>query len=491
MRRRSFIRGILGAGAAMLCPNARSEIEESTTKKDKSFNVLFITADDLNGNSAGWMGNPHKLTPCLDAFAATSHCFVNNHSSASICQPSRQAMMTGLVPHRSGGLGFNPIHEETPTLVTVFKEHGYLTAGMNKLSHMEPASCFPWDLRSDHENKLPDKLHARVSSIIQAAKEADKPFFINCNIGFPHRPFYGSKDELRKEGKNATYLKEPLTADQVSIPDFLENLPAIREEVAQYYNSVSMTDVCFGQIINALENSGEKDRTVIIFASDHGMAFPFAKCTTYYNGTHSPAIVHFPKQTQQRVYQELTSGIDFAPTLLDIFGFTKPSMDGVSWLPLIQGDKQPNRDHVFTHVNSNSTGRQVPARSVITKSRSLVACLWSDGSSQFRAESMQGLTYEAMVEAAQTNPNIKSRLDQYTLGIPLALYDLDKDPSQRQNLINNPDYLEEASVLKQKLLDYMERTKDPQIDNYKRVLLNQTVENSVEKSKSRKRKRSD
>ena len=88
---------------------------------DRPPNVLFITADDMNADSPGWMGNPLKLTPTLDRFAATAHRFVNQHVAAPICQPSRSAFMSGRVPHRNGALGFEPMREGTPSLVTVLR----------------------------------------------------------------------------------------------------------------------------------------------------------------------------------------------------------------------------------------------------------------------------------------------------------------------------------------------------------------------------------
>src|SRR5947209_1207140 len=85
----------------------------------KKLNLLLITADGMNADSPGFMGDRHAATPNLDAFAKTAHRFVNSHVSAPICQPSREALMTGRVPHRSGGLGFNPIRKDVPTLVEV------------------------------------------------------------------------------------------------------------------------------------------------------------------------------------------------------------------------------------------------------------------------------------------------------------------------------------------------------------------------------------
>src|SRR5436305_11286210 len=83
----------------------------------KKLNLLIITADDMNADSPGFMGDRHAATPNLDAFAKPAHRFVNSHVTAPICHPSREALMTGRVPHRSGGPRLNPIRKDVPTLV--------------------------------------------------------------------------------------------------------------------------------------------------------------------------------------------------------------------------------------------------------------------------------------------------------------------------------------------------------------------------------------
>src|SRR5205823_7553558 len=108
-------------------------------------NLLIITADDMNADSPGFMGNPYGATPNLDAFAAGAVRFERCHVTAPICQPSRSAIMTGRVPHRNGALGFNPIRKDVPTLVEMLRDQGYFTAGINKLMHMAPKEKFPWD----------------------------------------------------------------------------------------------------------------------------------------------------------------------------------------------------------------------------------------------------------------------------------------------------------------------------------------------------------
>ncbi|MEY2878128.1 MAG: hypothetical protein RLZZ15_508, partial [Verrucomicrobiota bacterium] len=182
----------------------------SALAADRPLNVLFITADDMNADSPGWMGNPLKLTPTLDRFAASAHRFVNQHVTAPICQPSRSAFMSGRVPHHNGALGFEPMREGTPSLVTVLRGAGYFAAGINKLPHMMPETSFPWDLKFMGSGKNPDLIGQQTRDAIAAAQRAAKPFFINCNITDPHRPFYGSEQgAARKQKKSAKKSADP------------------------------------------------------------------------------------------------------------------------------------------------------------------------------------------------------------------------------------------------------------------------------------------
>ncbi|CAN5728475.1 sulfatase [soil metagenome] len=431
-------------------------------------NLLFVTVDDMNGDSPGWMGNPLRLTPNLDAFAATANRMVNNHAAAPICQPSREAMMTGLVPHRSGGLGFDPVHEGTPTLTTLLQAAGYFAVAINKEEHMQPESCFPWDLKFKKSGKNPEVIGEQLSEAIRAAQSAKKPFFINCNITDPHRPFFPGS---RKEDGEVGSLDWPLEANEVKVPSFLEDLPPIREEVAKYYSSVKRLDLSFGSIIHALEASGEADRTVVLFVADHGMSFPFAKATVYANGTWTPAVLRVPGMDKSRTFEELTCSTDIMPTLLDALHIAKPQgLDGRSWLPLFAGEKQPDRDFVISNVNSVSSGKQFPQRCVQTLKRALIFSPWSDGNTKFHVEAMSGHSFKAMDEAAKGNPKLKSRVDQYIFGYPMAFYDLEKDPDQRVNLIADPNYKSEVAAIQKTLLAYMERTGDPQLDNLKAAL---------------------
>ncbi len=471
------IRSILLTGLALVVFCAPGFAAETKAK----LNLLFITADDMNADSPGWMGNPLKLTPNVDALAATAHQFVNNHVTIPICQPGREAMMTGRVPHRNGGTGFIPIKLDVPTMVEVLQAAGYYAAAINKIPHMAPKSKFPWDHPFDGSGKNPKLFRQHMDEALAEAKAAGKPFFINANITDPHRPFYGSqqgKQKKAKQGKKAEQagtktgedIIESLTAEQVSTPKFLEDVPLVREEMAQYYSSIKRLDVTFGEIMAALKASGQEDKTVVLFLSDHGISAPFAKATVYFNGTWSPVLLRWPGMGKPQRREEFVSSVDLMPTLLDILQVEHPpGMDGRSWLPLLKGEKQKDRDYVVSHVNTVSSGKSFVQRSIRTKDFALSFHGWVDGTTTMKVEAMNGLSFNAMAAAAKTDSKIESRVEQFIKGVPLAFYDSKNDPGERTNELTNPKFRKEIERLKKLLLAHMEKTGDPELESFKKV----------------------
>ncbi|HVJ46523.1 MAG TPA: sulfatase-like hydrolase/transferase, partial [Luteolibacter sp.] len=351
----------------------------------------------------------------------------------------------------------------------------YFTAALNKLPHMKPDSAFPWDAKYDGSSKNPGQLAKQLAEAIQSAKDSGKPFFINCNIGDPHRPFYGAgpknpQKAARAKNEGEGIVAKPFTAEDVKAPRFLENLPDIREEYAQYSNSVQRLDISFGNVIDELRKSGLADKTIVVFLSDHGISMPFSKATVYFNGTWSPVLIKVPGKDGAE-HPELVSSTDILPTLLELSGNPVPEgIDGRSWIPLLNGEKQSGRDRVFTHVNGVSSGKQFPQRAVNTLTRSLIFLPWAGKGQDFRVEAMQGLAYAALAEAAAADPAVKPRVEQFLHGVPLALYDLEKDPDQRTNVIDDPAYASDRRELEQSLLSHMEKTGDPQLAAFRDLL---------------------
>lgn len=379
--------------------------------------------------------------------------------------------MTGLVPHHSGGLGFTPIHEGVPTMTTVLKGAGYFTAGIHKLEHMQPESCFPWDYKVNGSGRAPSEYAAAVGEAIRESRSTDKPFFINCNINDPHRPFYGSAQAAKVDhGEQGEFkVVREISPDDVDVPPILEDLPDVRRELAQYWNSAQRMDISIGKVLEVLAQAPEAANTIIFFSADHGMPFPFSKATVYDYGTRTPALLCYPGMNTPRSFEHLTCNIDYMPTLLDLMQVPSPAkIDGKSWLPILKGSKV-HREYVITHVNTVASGEEYPMRAIQSERYALVFSAWSDGKLQFRTESMSGLTYPALKRASETDAKVAERLKQYTTGIPLAFYDLSNDPGQRSNLIGSEEHAKEIAQMKRELLAYMKQTSDPQLENFQRL----------------------
>ena len=343
----------------------------------------------------------------------------------------------------------------------------------------------------------------------EAIKRAGgRPWLIVCNSRDPHRPWPGlggrgggggrrraanagaaaggnvaggDGDEGGGEGDAIDDVPNKVTAQKVLVPSFMEDLPPVREEVARYYNAVQRLDVAFGKAMAALQASGQMDRTVVVMVSDHGMPFPLAKCTCYHNGHWCPTLIRWPGMGEPRAFEQMTQSIDIMPTLLDVLGVKGPDMDGRSWVPLVRGEPQPDRDFIINNVNGVSNGNQFPARVVQTERAAFLVTFWSNGTNRLHGiDSMQGLTFRAMAKAAETDPKVKRRVDQYTVGFPMAFYDLATDPDQRKNVIADPAHAAEVKRLQGVLMDYMVRTKDPQLNNYRKLLAGEKVEVEIE-----------
>ena len=422
-------------------------------------NLLIITADDLNADSTGWMGSKVGATPNIDALAASSHQFRNCHTVIPICQPSRSAFLTGRLPHRNGASGFGPVRGDVPTLTEVLAGHGYFTAAMNKIKHMAPPEKFRWDVALDGSGKEPGAMRADFEKCLRAAQASGKPFFINANSTDPHGPFPSESES-----------ESAFTESEIEVPSFLEDLPAVRRELAQYFSAVRRLDQTVCEILGALASAGRQEDTVVLFFADHGMSMPYSKATLYRNATWAPVLLRWPSTGTRIINTDTLSNIDIMPTILDLLELPKPDgMDGESWLPLIRGQIQSQPQFVFTQIDTVKSGRAFPSRCVRSKDRAYIWNEWADGKTKFRIGAMANrVSWRAIVEAAEQNEKLRSRVDHFIYRCPEEFYDETRDPDERENLISAPAHRDEIAQMKSLLLEHMERSSDPLLDNFRR-----------------------
>ncbi|MBM3858701.1 MAG: sulfatase [Verrucomicrobia bacterium] len=437
-------------------------------------NLLIITTDDMSCDSVGVYGCRLKdTTPHMDRLAAQCLRFEHAYVQVGNCMPSRNVMFSGRYPHNNRVEGFYQVRNPGyPVLADLMKAAGYFTAIRGKVSHSTPYHPYPaWDLVLD---TLPDGKPAHPKNAASyylsakqgfaAAQQAGKPFCININISDPHKPFYNE----HKPDPNVP--SRVFTAAEVPVPGFLPDDPDVREELALYYSSVRRADDCLGGILRALQESGEDNRTAIVFLSDHGMPLPFAKTQLYFHSTRTPWMVRWPGVTKPGAVDErhMISGVDLLPTLLDIAGLTHPAgMDGRSFAPLLRGEQQDDRDFVVTEYNENAGGFRNPMRSIVTKDFAYIFNPWSNGERVMATATKGTVTYRRMQALAKTDPAVAARLKLFDYRVPEEFYNYATDPDALQNLIDRPQYRGARDRLIKQLEGWMVKTGDPLLEVFR------------------------
>jgi N-sulfoglucosamine sulfohydrolase len=250
----------------------------------------------------------------------------------------------------------------------------------------------------------------------------------------------------------------------------LPELPDIREEITVYYNSVYRCDQTVGKVLQALKESNFEDNTMVIFLSDNGMAFPFAKANCYLNSTKTPLIIRWPGKIQPGTLDDkhLITCLDITPTILDAIGLPPlEGMDGRSFLPLLLGQEYMEREQIFTVFNK-AKEVNYPMRGLLTKKYAYIFNSWSNGRNIFIDETQTGLSMAAMVRAGQDNLEIAKRSLFYLYRVPEEFYDIETDPNALHNLIDSQNHKEHTAQARKQLEREMEATHDPLLETFRR-----------------------
>jgi N-sulfoglucosamine sulfohydrolase len=257
------------------------------------------------------------------------------------------------------------------------------------------------------------------------------------------------------------------------VPDFLPDIPDIRQELAEYFTSVHRADQTTGKLLQALEEADLARNTLVMFASDHGMPLPFSKTNVWRDSTRTPCIVRWPGVVEPGVHDQthLISGVDFAPTILDAVGVEPmKGMDGRSFVSVLQGDPDGVREYVFTYMHRTIKPDDYPMRSVQDTRYGYIYNAWSDGKTVFWNNSQTGLTMDAMKAAAATDEAIAARVKHFLYRTPEEFYDYEADPHALHNLTDDPDMKERIGRYREILLEHMRHTEDPLRDEFSKIV---------------------
>jgi arylsulfatase len=449
-------------------------------------NVLWICTDQQRSDTIGALGNQYVRTPNLDRLVSEGVAFTHAYCQAPVCTPSRASFLTGMYPSTVHGCMNGNDHwaDATPLVTKLLADAGYDCGLVGKL-HLAGAQgrielraddgyrLFNWShsprdnwerdhayadwVRSQdeslaefdqHPERIPPPLHQTTWCAGQAIRfieeELHQPWLISVNTFDPHprsSVFAPPQDILDRYDPNSMpgplFRESDLTAQATLDGIDFQTKPRRPEDYdakvvqAAYYAMIELVDDNVGRILAALERTGQRENTIIIFMSDHGEMLGdhglLLKGCRFYEGlVRVPLIFSWPGHFRQAIVsQTLVELIDIAPTVLDMCGVAVPErMQGRSLLPVLTGvgDTYRQRDTVrceyYRALNPEAPGR-----------------LDFNG------------TYATMIR------NERYKLVIYHGRDIGELFDLHQDPGEFQNLWNDPEHRDVQFDLMKKSFD--------------------------------------
>ncbi len=377
-------------------------------------NVLFLICDDLNCD-LGSYGHPQVKSPNIDQLARRGVRFENAYCQFPLCGPSRASFMTGLYPDQNL-VRRNAIYirEHVPSVQTMsqmFRANDYVATRVGKIYHYNVPKHvgtsghddpYSWDFtvnprgRDKAEEHLifslqPGQFGGTLSwlaadgtdeeqtdgiaateavALLEQYAKSEQSFFLAVGLYRPHTPYVAPKKYFQM------YPQEKIVVPQVP-EGYLDTLPKparlsitrkknqlnlsdklSREAIQAYYASITFADAQIGRILDALEQTGLDENTIVIFTSDHGYHMGehghWQKTTLFENAARVPLIIAGPgvgaAGATARTPAEM---LDFYPTLAQMCGLKPPSyLSGVNLAPALADPKAMPRNAALTQYGS-------------------------------------------------------------------------------------------------------------------------------------------
>ena len=449
-------------------------------------NFLIMIADDLNGRDLGCRGNPDVKTPSLDQFAAEGVSFTRMYNPAATCSPTRHALYTGLFNIRSGAFpNHTRVYDGTKSIFTHLKAMGYRVAIQGK-THVGPDASFPWEYLSKDVTDW-----EKTTSFIN--RDPTQPWLLVWASNDPHGPW-------TKGPKN---LYDPA---KITIPAYLHDNDVTRKDLCDYYAELTNLDKDVGTLLGLLKTSKQESNTVALFLSEQGSSFPFGgKWTMYDNGVHAAAFMRWPGVIAANTTNAaLMQYVDVAPTYIDLAGGDAkkidtgcpnisgpPGFDGHSFAKLLRGDQTPIREFAFaqhTTLGVNGALEAYPSRLVLDGRYSLVRNLVAENT--FRIGGIhKGDLYESWEKDAAKDPQFATRFALLSHRPAVELFDLEKDPFEKHNLADNPEFAPIQKRLQEQLDGWMKQQGDKGLETEKLASTRQGKSDEGDGEEKKKKKK--
>ena len=458
-------------------------------------NVILIVIDAVRAKELGCYGGSDQISPNIDRLAKEGVLFENAYCCVNATDPSLTTIFTGQYPIHHGILKHGPQIEKDEiqsffknnpkTISTILKSQGYITLAVDWLGRWHRigydyytgivkensnlsgetqeykesgnlqrylvsklqrfprlfrlAKTFNYKiLRKRAKEESPALIFGDADTVTNKAKKLihenrDKDFFIFVHYWDTHSPYYCPSSYAKRYYNPADDKNTEEIAKEIKNPerrDVIKNLgTSVNEIIARYKGAIEFVDGKIGEIVEMLGDLDILDQTLLIVTSDHGESLTEHGIYFDHHGLYDPEIrvpliLKHPNIKNKRI-EGFVQHIDILPTILDILGLQiKGEFDGKSLLPLINGEVSEIRNRDFVFVEEAHTQRKMSIRT--TKYKYIKSLSKQEAICKYC-----GIIHGGLEE----------------------LYDLECDPGETKNIIN--DYPEVAKVMSEKISDFI------------------------------------
>ncbi|SOE20161.1 Arylsulfatase A [Spirosomataceae bacterium TFI 002] len=436
----------------LLCFSSCTKTASKTEIKQP--NIIWISAEDLSPIMACY-GDSTVSTPNLDRLAKEGIVYNHAYTTAGVCSPARNAIITGMYQISTGGHNMrtmgNTYPEQTglpksyssvpPPSVRCFPEYlrkeGYFTGNFHKTDYQFEAPATVWDEIGKERTSY--------------TWPTDKPFFTVFNYTTTHESQLWKRADHEKRADPA----------KVKLPPYYPDTETARNVVARQYSNMSELDDEIGQLLASLESQNLLENTIIFFWGDHGDGIPFYKREVYKRGLHIPLIIRMPDGENAGTYNDdFISAIDFGPTVLSLAGIPTPkNMHGQAFLGEYKAKK--NRDYIFG-ARDRLDSEYDRVRTVLDKKYQYVRNFYPERPLYMNVAYRKQIPL--MVELLEMKDKGQLNKDQMfwfqPTKAPEELYDLEADPYQLNNLINDPSLVAKRKELTEAMDNWLASIED-------------------------------
>ncbi|MGB7347305.1 MAG: sulfatase [Pirellulaceae bacterium] len=419
-------------------------------------NIVWIIPDDMSAHFSCY-GETAIETPNVDRLAARGWRFTNAYVTAPVCSTCRSAFITGMYQtsigahHHRSGRGEKKINlpDGIKLVPKLFQEAGYHTSisgwpvAKGKLGKTD--YNFQWDETVYDGNDW-------------SGRKSGQPFFaqIQTQGGKLRGKDASGWDKTAADADKAFGNHTPI--ESVKLPPYYPNHPDIVRDWAAYLDSVRLTDLMVGEVIQRLQQEGLLDNTLVLFMTDHGISHGRGKQFLYDEGLHVPLVIAGPGIAAGQVRDDMVEHIDIAALSLAAAGIEIPSI--MQAKDILAGDYVPREavfaardrcDETVDHMRSVRTQQYKYIRNFLPNRPYLQPCAYKDAKAilialrQYHADGKLDAVQSLLFR--QTRP-------------PEELYDVVADPHEVNNLADDPRYADMLKHMRGRLDNWMEATDD-------------------------------